>query len=76
MIEARAVIGPCKIGDGAYIGANAVLLEGCTIGPNVVVSAGAVVPEFADLSAPGIYSVCYSQDVQKIRAEGVSTSFV
>uniref|UniRef100_A0A7S1NE23 Dynactin subunit 6 n=1 Tax=Eutreptiella gymnastica TaxID=73025 RepID=A0A7S1NE23_9EUGL len=56
VIEAGAVVGPCKIADGAHIGANAVLLEGCTIGPNVVIADGAVVPEFAELTAPGVYS--------------------
>lgn len=35
--------GPIRIGEGAYIGANAVILHGVTIGRGAVVAAGAVV---------------------------------
>lgn len=38
-------VGPIRIGEGAYIGANAVILHGVTIGRNAVVAAGAVVRE-------------------------------
>ena len=34
---------PVTIGDGCYIGANAVIMMGCTIGDSAVVGAGAVV---------------------------------
>uniref|UniRef100_UPI002FE4FB2C NDUCA2 n=1 Tax=Euglena gracilis TaxID=3039 RepID=UPI002FE4FB2C len=55
IIEPGAIISPCQIEDGAYIGANAVLMEGCKIGKGVVVGPGAVVTEFAELTQPGVY---------------------
>lgn len=57
IIEPGAIISPCQIEDGAYIGANAVLMEGCKIGKGVVVGPGAVVTEFAELTQPGVYQV-------------------
>jgi hypothetical protein len=42
-IDSHLPSGPVVIGDGCWIGANAVLLPGVVLGPNVVVGAGAVV---------------------------------
>jgi acetyltransferase-like isoleucine patch superfamily enzyme len=36
---------PTRIGDGAFVGTGAVLLQGVTVGPHAVVGAGAVVTE-------------------------------
>ncbi len=43
LIDAQAVARPVKISDNVWIGMNAVILKGVTIGENSVVAAGAVV---------------------------------
>jgi acetyltransferase-like isoleucine patch superfamily enzyme len=48
VIETDLVIAPVRVGQGADIGTNAVLLPGVTIGKNAVVGAGAVVTEDVD----------------------------
>ena len=51
IIQTDLVIKPVRVGDGADIGVNAVLLPGVTVGRGAIVGAGAVVtkdvPEFA-----------------------------
>jgi carbonic anhydrase/acetyltransferase-like protein (isoleucine patch superfamily) len=69
VIEAGAVISPCHIDDGAYIGANAVLMEGCKIGKGVVVSPGAVVPEFAELLQVGVYQGVPAKNPETLTAD-------
>ncbi len=44
---------PVSIGDGCWIGANAVILPGVSIANGIVVAAGAVVTR--DLTEPGVY---------------------
>ena len=43
IIQTDLVIKPVRVGDGADIGVNAVLLPGVTVGPGAIVCAGAVV---------------------------------
>ncbi len=43
IIQTDLVIKPVRVGDGADIGVNAVLLPGVTVGPGAIVGAGAVV---------------------------------
>ncbi len=44
IIQTDLVIKPVRVGDGADIGVNAVLLPGATIGEGAIIGAGAVVP--------------------------------
>lgn len=48
------VLAPVSIGDGAWIGANAVLLPGVTVGAGCVIAAGAVVT--GDCASDGLYA--------------------
>ncbi|HAF10989.1 MAG TPA: N-acetyltransferase [Chloroflexi bacterium] len=45
IIQTDLVIKPVRVGDGADIGVNAVLMPGVTIGPGAIVGAGAVVTQ-------------------------------
>lgn len=59
----RAVVcGRSRIGDRVFLGAGSTVRDGVTIGPDIVVGAGGVVP--ADLSEPGVYVGC---PVRRIR---------
>src|SRR2546428_14091682 len=44
IIQTDLVIKPVRVGDGADIGVNTVLLPGVTIGAGAIIGAGAVVP--------------------------------
>jgi carbonic anhydrase/acetyltransferase-like protein (isoleucine patch superfamily) len=46
-----AIMESCRIGRGALIGMNAVVLQGVTIGEQALIAAGAVVPAKADIPA-------------------------
>ena len=45
---------PTTIGDNVHLGANAVVLMGCTIGDGAVIAAGAVVAQFTDVPAGAV----------------------
>ena len=50
--EGEGTVAPVNIKKGAYIGAGAILLPGCTIGENAIIGAGAVVTK--DISSNSI----------------------
>lgn len=45
---------PTRIGSRVHIGANAIILMGCTIGDGAVVAAGAVVPQHTEVPAGAV----------------------
>ncbi|TMC31378.1 MAG: N-acetyltransferase [Chloroflexi bacterium] len=53
IIQTDLVIKPVRVGDGADIGVNAVLLPGVTIGAGAIIGAGAVVPRDTEVP-PGV----------------------
>lgn len=56
VIEPGCTIGPCQIGDGAYIRSGSHLLEGCKIGKGAVVGPNTVVLEFQELEGNKYHS--------------------
>jgi maltose O-acetyltransferase len=51
---AAVTAGPIEIGDGAWLGAGAMVLPGCTVGAGAVVAAGALVTR--DLAPNAVYA--------------------
>ena len=56
IIQTDLVINPVRVGDGADIGVNAVLLPGVTIGKGAIVGAGAVVTRDTQVPPNAIYA--------------------
>ena len=56
IIQTDLVIKPVRVGDGADIGVNAVLLPGVTIGKGAIVGAGAVVTRDTQVPPNAIYA--------------------
>ena len=56
IIQTDLVIKPVRVGDGADIGVNAVLLPGVTIGNGAIIGAGAVVPRDTQVPPYAIYA--------------------
>eukprot|EP00993_Chasmostoma_nieuportense_P002845 NODE_3608_length_936_cov_23.805933_g3456_i0.p1 GENE.NODE_3608_length_936_cov_23.805933_g3456_i0~~NODE_3608_length_936_cov_23.805933_g3456_i0.p1 ORF type:complete len:261 (-),score=56.12 NODE_3608_length_936_cov_23.805933_g3456_i0:115-897(-) len=56
VIESGATVLPCKVGNNVWVGANAVLLEGCQVGDGTVIAPGTVVTEFQELLPNMMYS--------------------
>ena len=56
IIQTDLVIKPVRVGDGADVGVNAVLLPGVTVGEGAIIGAGAVVPRDTSVPANAIYA--------------------
>ncbi len=56
IIQTDLVIKPVRVGDGADIGVNAVLLPGVTVGKGAIIGAGAVVTADTHVPANAIYA--------------------
>ncbi len=63
----EVVRAPVTISDGCWVGANAILLAGVTLGPGVVVAAGAVVTK--SLLEPGVYAGTPARRVRDLEDE-------
>lgn len=59
-----ATADPIEIGDGTWIGANAVILPGVTVGAGCVIAAGAVVVR--DCDANGLYAGVPARKVRSL----------
>ncbi len=62
---------PVSIGNNVYIGTNAVILKGCTIGDNCIIAAGSVLKEFSQIPSfslvagvPGVIKKNIEKDYQ------------
>lgn len=60
----KAIFLPITIGEGCWIGANAIILPGVTIGNGVVVAAGAVVAK--DLASNAVYGGVPAKLIRKL----------
>jgi len=56
IIQTDLVIKPVRVGDGADVGVNAVLLPGVSIGEGAIIGAGAVVPRDTQVPPYAIYA--------------------
>ncbi len=56
IIQTDLVIKPVRVGNGADIGVNAVLLPGVTVGEGAIIGAGAVVPRDTNVPPYAIYA--------------------
>ena len=56
IIQTDLVIKPVRVGNGADIGVNAVLLPGVTVGDGAIIGAGAVVPRDTQVPPYAIYA--------------------
>jgi acetyltransferase-like isoleucine patch superfamily enzyme len=56
IIQTDLVIKPVRVGDGADIGVNAVLLPGVTVGEGAIIGAGAVVPRDTEVPPYAVYA--------------------
>lgn len=65
----RQKAGPVAIGDGAWIGANAVIMPGCTVGTGAIVAAGAVVSR--DVPADTIVAGVPARPVRHLSEDGL-----
>ncbi|HYJ78884.1 MAG TPA: gamma carbonic anhydrase family protein [Longimicrobiaceae bacterium] len=72
-----AVLESCRVGDGALIGMNAVILQGASIGEQALVAAGAVVGDGADIPARALAAGAPARVKKELEGESlrwVSTS--